>query len=405
MAAGRAELPLEELVVGDVVHLVAGDMVPADLRIVASRDLFVSQSSLTGESEALEKMPTVRPGSAQPDVITDLPTIAFMGSTVVSGTGVGLVCATGTRTVLGGLSSSLGARQDKTAFERGIDATSRLLVRLMLVMAPVVFVVNGLTKGDWLSALLFALSVAVGLTPEMLPMLVTGGLAKGAADLSRDHVIVKRLDAIQNLGSIDLLCTDKTGTLTEDRVALERHIDIDGNEDPGVLAWAFLNSAFETGLRNLIDSAIIRRAHEPGMLADGPSADELVDSWTCVDEIPFSFERRIVSVVVANAQGETMMVTKGAIEEVLAVCTHAERGDAIIELTPDVVELVRARAAELAGEGMRVLGVCRKENPAGVGALTEDDRLPGLPRPAQGLGCVGARRAQRAWRGHQGPHG
>jgi Mg2+-importing ATPase len=369
---GRAEIPLDQVVVGDIVHLSAGDIVPADLRIVVAKDLFVSQSSLTGESVPVEKVAHL---SADPEgSITDMDDLAFLGSTVVSGAAAGIVIACGGQTLFGEMTGMLEARPKKTSFDLGIESVSRLLIRFMLVMAPIVFVVNGLTKGSWLDALLFALSVAVGLTPEMLPMLVTSCLAKGAVDLSRDKVIVKKLDAIQNLGSIDVLCTDKTGTLTEDRVVLERHLDVAGHDDPRVLRYAFLNSFFETGLRNLIDSAIIRRAQEEGARnGEEPSADELADTYYRIDELPFDFDRRRVSVVVGDEGGHTRMITKGAVEEVLAVCSTVEYEGRTQPLTPEMAKLVMGHASQMADEGMRVLGVARKDEPAGTGELTTDD--------------------------------
>ena len=259
--AGRIEVPLEDVVVGDVVHLAAGDVVPADVRLLKAHDLFVSQASLTGEFEALEKDAAPNADAATAPV-TDLANVALMGSTVVSGTALAVVAAVGAHTLFGASTATLGKSREDTAFDLGISQTSRLLVRLMACVMPLVFLICGLTKGNWLDALLFSLSVAVGLTPEMLPMLVTTCLGKGAVDLSRRKVIVKRLDAIQDLGAIDVLCTDKTGTLTQNRVVLERHLDVMGRDNADVLRWAFINSYFETGLRNLIDSAIIRRAVE-----------------------------------------------------------------------------------------------------------------------------------------------
>lgn len=372
---GRIEIPLADVVVGDIVHLSAGDIVPADARLIQARDLFLGMSSLTGESLPVERtaIPCSRPTN---DTRTagDLENIVLMGSTVVSGSGVAVVVATGANTMFGGMATSLGTARGKTAYDEGIASVSKLLLRLMVVMAPLVFVINGITKGDWLSALLFSLSVAVGLTPEMLPMIVTTCLAKGAVDLSRDRVIVKRLDAIQNLGAMDVLCTDKTGTLTEDHVVLERHLDLEGNEDPRVLRYAFLNSFFGTGVRNLIDSAIISRAsEETARGVRGIDADELAASWHLVDEVPFDFERRRVSVVVENEDGLRRMVTKGAIEEVLQVCTEVEYDGRVVPLSAEMREKVLATAYDLADKGMRVLGVARKANPADAGVLSGKD--------------------------------
>ena len=373
VGTGRKEIALDEIVVGDVVHLAAGDIIPADIRLVSAKDFFVSQSSITGESLPIEKhaQPIENAGS-----LFDIDNICLMGSTVISGSAVGVVVGVGRETTYGGIARTLAEREEKTAFEKGIDSVSVLFVRLMLAMAPVVFLTNGLTKGDWVEALLFALSVAVGLTPEMLPMIITTCMAKGATDLSREQVIVKRLDAVQDLGTIDILCSDKTGTLTEDRVVLERYLDIHGQEDLRVLGYAFLNSFFETGLRNLIDSAIIARASRAGDLgdeADAPTADELAEDYHLVDEIPFDYERRRVSVVVGNNEGHTSMITKGAIEEILGICSYVEFDSDVRRLTPELEEIVLARAAEMADEGMRVLGVARKESPSGVRSLDATD--------------------------------
>ena len=378
---GGNETPIDEIVVGDVVHLSSGDVVPADLRIFAARDLFVSQASLTGESEPVEKRAELGTAAqAEAFSLTDLEDIAFMGSTVISGNARGVVVATGARTMFGEATGTLTGRKRETSFDAGIKSTSRLLMRLMVVMLPIVFVISGVTKGDWVSALLFSLSVAVGLTPEMLPMLVTTCLGKGAVDLSRDHVIVKRLDAIQDLGAVDVLCTDKTGTLTEDRIVLERHLDVNGREDARVLRYAFLNSYFSTGVKNLVDAAIVERAlaegtDEVGAVTNGTAvtAEELACRYHSIDELPFDFERRRLSAVVGDADGRTRMVTKGALEEVLAVCTEVEVDGRVLPLTDELVAHVVEQGAALADEGMRVLGVARKDEPAGTGSLTVED--------------------------------
>ena len=377
---GGNPIPLDEVVVGDVIHLSSGDVVPADLRIFAAHDLFVSQSSLTGESEPVEKRPEAgAPASSDGEryALTDIADLAFMGSTVISGNARGVVVATGARTMFGEATGTLAGRKRQTAFDEGISSTSRLLMRLMAVMLPLVLAISGLTKGDWLAALLFSLSVTVGLTPEMLPMLVTCCLGKGAVDLADDHVIVKRLDAIQDLGAIDVLCTDKTGTLTEDRIVLERHLDVNGREDARVLRYAFLNSYFSTGVKNLIDRAIIERALAEGTdekdVAPGLTAEELAARWHGVDELPFDFERRRLSVVVGDACGQTRMICKGALEEVLLACVDVEVDGRVLPLTDELRERVMAQATAMADEGMRVLGVARKSNPAGAGSLTVED--------------------------------
>ena len=381
---GGNETPIDEIV-GDVIHLSSGDIVPADLRIFAARDLFVSQASLTGESEPIEKRASLDvTGLEGLDVaataITDLSDLAFMGSTVISGNARGVVVATGARTMFGEATGTLVGRKRETSFDVGIKSTSRLLMRLMLIMLPVVFVISGVTKGDWVDALLFSLSVAVGLTPEMLPMLVTTCLGKGAVDLSRSRVIVKRLDSIQDLGAVDVLCTDKTGTLTEDRIVLERHLDVNGREDARVLRYAFLNSYFSTGVKNLVDNAIIERALAEGtdevdaVTKGAPvTAEELAEYYHGIDELPLDFERRRLSVVVGDARGRTRMVTKGALEEVLGICSRVEVDGQVLPLTDELAEKVISRGADLADEGMRVLGVARKDNPDGTGILTVDD--------------------------------
>ena len=381
---GGNETPIDEIVIGDVVHLSSGDVVPADLRIFSARDLFVSQASLTGESEPVEKRASLAAdasatAAASAPALTDLESLAFMGSTVISGNARGIVVATGARTMFGEATGTLAGRKRETSFDAGIKSTSRLLMRLMLAMLPVVFVVSGATKGDWVSALLFSLSVAVGLTPEMLPMLVTTCLGKGAVDLSRHHVIVKRLDAIQDLGAIDVLCTDKTGTLTEDRIVLERHLDVNGRKDARVLRYAFLNSYFSTGVKNLIDNAIVERALAEGTdevnatVGSTTTAEELAERYHGIDELPFDFERRRLSVVVGDAAGHTRMVTKGALEEVLAVCSSVEVDGQVLPLTDELRTQVVRRGEALADEGMRVLGVARKNEPAGAATLTVAD--------------------------------
>ena len=379
---GGNETPVDEIVVGDVVHLSSGDVVPADLRIIAARDLFVSQASLTGESDPVEKSATpLSPTTASEPanaVVTDLPTLALMGSTVISGHGRGVVVATGARTMFGEATGMLAGRRRTTATDRGIAATSRLLMRLMLVVLPVVFVISSVTKGNWVDALLFSLSVAVGLTPEMLPMLVTTCLGKGAVDLSGEQVIVKRLDAVQDLGGIDILCTDKTGTLTEDRIVLERYLNVAGQEDARVLRQAFLNSYLSTGVKNLIDNAIIDRARAEAAVASGTRGDaaetgDLAAGRYAIDELPFDFERRRVSVVVGDERGRTAMITKGAIEEVLAICSAVEVDGTARPLDSALAAQVTARAEALASEGMRVLGVARKDDPTGGRAICADD--------------------------------
>lgn len=359
----KREIPIEEIVVGDLIHLSAGDMIPADLRILTAKDLFISQSALTGESEPVEK--TAYSGGAR-DTLTDTENLAFMGSNVVSGSATAVAVAVGNGTMLGNMAGSLNGEAPKTAFEKGVNSVSWVLIRFMLIMVPVVLFINGFTKGDWVQALLFAISVAVGLTPEMLPMIVTACLAKGAVVMSCEKVIIKNLNSIQNLGSMDILCTDKTGTLTQDRVVLEYHLNVDGAEDERVLRHAFLNSYFQTGLKNLIDIAVMARQQELG-------TGDLTERYTKVDEIPFDFERRRMSVVVRDRAGKTQLVTKGAVEEMLKCCSFAECGGSVLPLTDEVRSLVTSRSDAMNEQGMRVIAVAQKTNPAPAGEFSAAD--------------------------------
>lgn len=362
------EIPLDEVAVGDLVHLSAGDMVPADLRIVSAKDLFLSQSALTGESEPVEKNFSE---DIVPQSITENPNAVLMGSTVVSGSAVGVVAAVGNDTLLGSIAKSLSAKPTQTTFEKGINSVSWVLIRFMLVMVPVVLFINGFTKGDWLNAVLFAISVAVGLTPEMLPMLVTTCLARGAVTMSKKKVIIKNLNSIQNLGSMDILCTDKTGTLTQNKVVLEYNLDIQGKENVRVLRHGFLNSYYQTGLKNLMDVAIITHVRE---LEDRePTLRNIEQEYTKVDEVPFDFERRRMSVVVADQNGKTQMITKGAVEEMLQVSSYAEYQGRIEPLTEDMKTIIRSKVNELNADGMRVIAVAQKTNPSPVGAFSTAD--------------------------------
>ncbi len=365
-----AERPVADMVVGDLVRLSAGDMLPADVRILAAKDLFVAQSALTGESAPVEKRAQAADiGQA----LTESGCLAFAGTNVLSGTATGIVVAVGRETQLGQMAKALDEKPVKSAFDRGVNEVSRLLLFMMLVMAPVVLILNGLTKGDWLNAALFAVSVAVGLTPEMLPMIVTACLAKGAVAMSKKKVIVKNLSAIQNLGAMDILCTDKTGTITQDKVVLELHLDIDGNEDVRVLRYAWLNSSYQTGLKNLMDAAIISRTQE--LCEAGKLDAQLLQSYRKTDELPFDFERRRMSVVVADAQGREMLLTKGAVEEMLAVCTHAEKEGSVVELTGEVRRGVLALADSLNAKGMRVLALARRLDPPAALTSAEEQGM------------------------------
>ena len=365
---GKREIPVSELVVGDEVHLSAGDMIPADLRIVAAKDLFVAQSALTGESAPEEKK--AEPCDA--GSLTNCGCLAFMGTNVVSGSGVGIVAATGEDTLFGQTAKTLSAgKTEKTAFEKGVNSVSHILIGFMLAMVPVVFLINGFTKGEWLGAALFAVSIAVGLTPEMLPMIVTACLAKGSVALSKKKVVVKDINSIQNLGAMDILCTDKTGTLTQDKVVLEMHLNVEGEEDARVLCRAFLNSNYQTGLKNLMDVAVIERTHE--LRANGEIAEEDLTKYRKTDEIPFDFERRRMSVAVTNGKGKTLLITKGAVEEMLAVSAFAEVGGEVRPLTGELKRGVLARASALNEQGMRVLAIAQKRLAEGAEVSAADE--------------------------------
>ncbi|MCD8076290.1 MAG: magnesium-translocating P-type ATPase [Lachnospiraceae bacterium] len=364
----KTELPLDEVVVGDIVHLSAGDMIPADVRILDAKDLFVSQASLTGESEPIEKTPLV----AEPaDTVTDYSNIAFMGSNVISGSATAVVVCVGDNTLFGSMASAVAGEAVETSFTKGVNAVSWVLIRFMMVMVPLVFVINGLTKGDWLSAFLFAISIAVGLTPEMLPMIVTTCLAKGAVSMSKKQTIVKNLNSIQNFGAIDILCTDKTGTLTQDRVVLEYHLNVNGEEDSRVLRHAYLNSYFQTGYKNLMDLAIIQKTEEEER--ENPQLTDLSEHYVKVDEIPFDFSRRRLTTVVQDKTGKTQMITKGAVEEMLSVCSFAELDGEVKPLTEDVRKRILQTADELNEKGFRVLGIAHKTNPSSVGIFSAKD--------------------------------
>ncbi len=354
-AAQRVELPIRLLVPGDMILLSAGDMIPADCRVLTAKDLFVAQAAMTGESMPVEKYAHQRDIHAinphEPD------NSLFMGTNVVSGSATAVILGTGNNTYFGTLATSVTTLdRAPTSFQTGVNNVSWLLIRFMLVMAPLVLFINGFTKHDWMEALLFALSVAVGLTPEMLPMIVTSTLAKGAVFLSRKKVIVKRLDAIQNFGAMDVLCTDKTGTLTQDKIFLARHVDVWGTDSDEVLELAYLNSYYQTGLKNLLDVAVLEHAEVSRNL-------EPAKNFRKVDEIPFDFTRRRMSVVVAEHDEHHLLITKGAVEEILTVCTQVRHGDAVEPLTPELLARIRNLTADLNEEGLRVVAVASREGP------------------------------------------
>lgn len=369
---GRIEIPIQELCPGDICILAAGDMIPADMRVLAAKDLFISQSTMTGESEPVEKFMDGQYGEPVTEddegatSLFDLPNILFMGTDVVSGTATALVLSTGNDTYFGNMARWIVSTRAETSFDKGVRAVSMLLIRFMLVMVPIVFIINGFAKGDWLLALLFAIAIAIGLTPEMLPMIVTANLAKGATNMARRKTIVKEINSIQNFGAMDILCTDKTGTLTKDRIIIERHLDIHGNDDVRVLRHGFLNSYFQTGMKNLIDVAVIEKGHEFDLA-------HLCDMYVKVDEIPFDFVRRRMSVVIEDQQGKTQLITKGAVEEILSICSFCEYRQQVLPLTAEIREEVLEMATILNEDGMRVIAVAQKTNPASEGLFSVED--------------------------------
>ncbi|MFB6823264.1 magnesium-translocating P-type ATPase [Streptomyces virginiae] len=373
------EVPMDQVVPGDVVKLAAGDLIPADLRIITAKDLNVGQAALSGESLPVAKADTRTPdlgGQGTTDPV-EADNLALMGTSVTSGTATGVVVATGADTYFGSMAGSLVGERPQTNFDTGVRKVSFLLIRFMLVMVPVVFMINGFTKGDWDEAFLFGIAVAVGLTPEMLPMVVSANLARGAVAMSRRKVVVKRLNAIQNLGAMDVLCTDKTGTLTEDRIVLDRHLDVHGDEDGEVLEYGYLNARFQTGLKNLMDQAVIDRVDE--------AEEVVVDArFSMVDEIPFDFARRRMSVVLCRnslvgdfGRREHIMITKGAVEEVLDLCTHmTDRGETV-ELTEQLRWHVTRIAEDNNRQGLRVLAVATRtiDSPRESYTVADEDGL------------------------------
>ncbi len=358
----QQEIPINQLVPGDIILLSAGDMIPADLRLINSRDLFVSQAILTGEAIPVEKYDamgcvsskSVDAGAGSEGELLELSNICLMGTNVASGTAMGVVVATGGHTYFGSLAKSIVGTRAQTAFDRGVNSVSWLLIRFMLVMVPIVLLINGFTKGDWTEAALFALAVAVGLTPEMLPMIVSSNLAKGAIAMARRKVVVKRLNAIQNFGAMDMLCTDKTGTLTQDRIILEHHLDVSGCNDNKVLQLAWLNSFHQSGMRNLMDQAVIK-------FSRGKPEIEALRNFNKVDELPFDFIRRRLSIVVKDAQQQQHLICKGAVEEMLSICTHVREGDDIFPLDAARRATLQALATQYNEDGFRVLLLATRE--------------------------------------------
>jgi len=345
--SGR-EIPFKDLVPGDMIQLSAGDMIPADVRLLSARDFFLSQSTLTGESMPVEKHCSTIPSGLEKIPPLELPNICLMGTNVVSGIAKAVVITTGSQTYLGAMATKIVSHRPSTSFDIGINKISWLLLRMMFLMVPLIFVINGIGKQDWFEAMLFALSVAVGLTPELLPMIVTANLAKGATNMAKSRVIVKQLNSIQNFGAMNILCTDKTGTLTQDHIILEQHLNIEGDEDKEVLRLGFFNSYFQTGLKNLLDVAVLEAAE--------PSQEMFLDAYQKVDEIPFDFIRKRMSVVVHNPQ-EDLLITKGSLGTILPMCGSVKNGGTVVPIDEERCKKINDLHDSLNHKGLRVLAV------------------------------------------------
>ena len=349
------KVPIKEITVGDTVILSAGDMIPADVRIIESKDLYVGQSSITGESDAVRKLTNTELESTDDiESITDIDTICFMGTNVISGSAKAVVIRSGDNTYFGKVAKTLTQGKPKTSFQKGIESISRLLIKFMLILIPIVFIVN-FEKHDTILAFTFAVAIAITITPLLLPVILSSCLSKGAIRMSKKKTIVKKLDSIQNFGAMNILCTDKTGTLTEDNIVLEKYLDAYGNEDIRVLKHSFLNSYFQTGLKGNIDEAVIKRALKSEL-------GSLKNEFKKVDEIPFDFTRRRLSVVVEDKNEERIMITKGAVEEILSICDTIDFNHKIMPITKEVKDNIRKISNGLNEDGLRVVAVCQKKN-------------------------------------------
>ena len=351
------QIPIKEVTLGDIVLLSAGSMIPADLRIIESKDLYVGQSSLTGESDSVKKSVDTELKIEELESIADLDTICFMGTNVISGSAKGVVVKTADSTYFGKIAHTLTQGKPKTAFQKGIENISRLLIRFMLIMIPLVFILNA-WKHDIITAFTFAVAIAIGITPLLLPVILSSSLSKGAVRMSKKKTIVKKLDSIQNFGAMNILCTDKTGTLTEDKIVLEKYLDINGDEDIRILKHAFLNSYFQTGLKGNIDEAVIKRGIENNL-------DDLKNKYKKIDEIPFDFSRRRLSVIVSDGQ-KNQLITKGAVEEILEICSFVDYKGQVSNITKDIKENIRKISKKLNEEGLRVVAVCQKNDIIGI---------------------------------------
>ena len=358
------EIKVDDVVIGDIIHLSAGSMIPADLMLIECKDLFVNQSVFTGESIAVEK---VCENNLDSKEIFSLPNICLMGSSVISGSAIGVVINTGFSTYLGQMSKEVSNKKEPTNFEIGMDKITKMLIKYMIIISIAVFAIYGFIRNDWLEALLFALSVAVGITPSMLPMIVNVNLTKGTRTLAKKKTLVKNINSIQNLGAIDVLCTDKTGTLTENKIVLQKYFDVNGKEDISILEYAYLNSYFGTGMKNLVDRAIISYGNENKI-------NNIIDKYKKIDEIPFDYTRKRMSVVVQDKITTSYrMLTKGALEEVLNVCNKVKYNGKITDLTSDLIEIVKSESKRYAEKGMQVIALCTKREYRGINIFNTSD--------------------------------
>ena len=348
------KIPIHNITIGDVVLLSSGSMIPADLRIIEAKDLYVGQSSLTGESDAVKKSVNSELNSNDINSITDLDTICFMGTNVISGSAKGVVIKIADDTYFGKIAHTLTNSKPQTAFQKGVQGISKLLIKFMLIMIPIVFILTA-WKHETLTAFTFAVAIAIGITPLLLPVILSSSLSKGAVKMSKKKTIVKSLDSIQSFGAMNILCTDKTGTLTEDKIVLEKYLDINGDEDIRVLKHAFLNSYFQTGLKGNIDEAVIARGKENNI-------DVIANNYKKIDEIPFDFSRRRLSVIVSDENNKLQMITKGAVEEILSICTMVDYKGTVSKITKDIKDNIKKISKDLNKDGLRVVAVCQKND-------------------------------------------
>ena len=361
----KIKIPLNEITIGDVILLSAGDIIPADVRVLEAKDLYITQSSLTGESDSVKKSSSTElPSIDEIESITDLDTICFMGTNVTSGSGKAIVIKTGDSTYFGKVANTITSGKPITSFQKGINNLSKLLIRFMLILIPITFLLNNAKHGS-LTAFTFSVAIAIGITPLLLPVILSSSLSKGAVKMSKKKTIVKRLDSIQSFGSMNILCTDKTGTLTEDNIVLEKYLDIKGNEDKKILEYVFLNSYFQTGLKGNIDEAVIKRAEKEEI-------NVIASKYKKIDEIPFDFSRRRLSVIVSDGTSKKL-ITKGAIEEILSVCTTVNYKDTINPITSDIKNNILSISKNLNIQGMRVIGVCQKTDIENISEFSVKD--------------------------------